>query len=144
MKFPFGARRYEASRVVDDHQEVPPGRNHSPAEMEAFIAEWLAAKLGLEAADIRPDTRLADLGIDSLAAVELSGALEERSRRPVDPWMAWEHSDVASLAAAVTGAAGPDLADMDAPEPARTGPRPTGHDRRRGAWRWGSRSRSRA
>lgn len=48
------------------------------AEIETAVITILAAQLLLPAAEITPDARLDDLGLDSLGKVEAIFALEER------------------------------------------------------------------
>ena len=48
------------------------------AEIETAVITILAAQLLLPAAEIAPDARLDDLGLDSLGKVEAIFALEER------------------------------------------------------------------
>ena len=45
--------------------------------IEAWLLEWLVARLGLDAADVSRDRPFAEFGVDSLTAVELSQELED-------------------------------------------------------------------
>ena len=59
------------------------------------IAEILGPRQ--EAAKIETDTRLADLGLDSLDAAELFLLLEEKAGHSLDPGSAGELTDVGDL-----------------------------------------------
>jgi acyl carrier protein len=57
-----------------DEQEVPvPSRQAVASAVEAVLVRTL----GVDAARIRPDAALEDLGIDSLKTIEMNVALEE-------------------------------------------------------------------
>jgi acyl carrier protein len=56
----------------------------SPDEVLAGLAEVLADVAGVRATDVTPDTRFADLGVDSLTMVEVVVAAEDRFGLLVD------------------------------------------------------------
>jgi acyl-CoA synthetase (AMP-forming)/AMP-acid ligase II/acyl carrier protein len=65
--------------------------------IEAWMLEWLIARLGIEVADISRDRPFAELGVDSLTAVELSHELEEQFGVPLPPIVAWNYPTPAAL-----------------------------------------------
>jgi len=79
------------------------------AAIETWLADWLAARLGIAAQRIDRDAAIAELGVDSLLAVELVEALEQAfaPRRPLDATLAWSHPSLRALAAHVAGEAVP-------------------------------------
>jgi acyl carrier protein len=79
--------------------------------IEAWLLEWLVARLALEPADVSRDRPFAEFGVDSLTAVELSHELEEQFKVPLPPIVAWNYPTPAALARYLaeqtTGIAGP-------------------------------------
>ena len=73
------------------------------AELEGWIAAWLARRLRLDPADLDRDTPFTDYGIDSLLAVQLSGELERKLARPVDAAIGWEFPTLAELSTHLAG-----------------------------------------
>jgi acyl carrier protein len=86
--------------------ERKPGRAVSPGveldraaeRIEAWLLEWLVARLALDPADVARDRPFAEFGVDSLAAVELSHELEEQFQVPLPPIVAWNYPTPAALA----------------------------------------------
>ncbi|WP_329125206.1 SDR family NAD(P)-dependent oxidoreductase [Streptomyces sp. NBC_01353] len=70
--------------------------------LRGWLTDWLARRLDIPEQAIDPDEPLANLGLSSLAAVELSGALEDLLDRSLPPTMAYEVPTVASLARFLT------------------------------------------
>jgi acyl carrier protein len=68
---------------------------------EERVRELLASFLALPAAKLLPDTELQDLGVDSLAAVELIFEIEERFGVSVPNERAAEFKSVRAIAAGV-------------------------------------------
>ncbi len=68
-----------------------------------WLGDWLIARLGIEPEEIQVDRRFDDYGLDSLAAVELSGELEDWSGIELTPANAWEHPTIAAMAELVAG-----------------------------------------
>jgi acyl carrier protein len=68
------------------------------AALEAWIAGWIGRKLSLPPGDLDRQQNFADMGLDSLAAIEFSGDLEEVAGRSISPSIAWEHPTIAELA----------------------------------------------
>ena len=67
-------------------------------EIKAFLRRSLGEKLGLDGSDIAETQPLADLGLDSVAAVRISGELSDWLGRPVDATVAYDFPTLASLA----------------------------------------------
>jgi acyl carrier protein len=80
--------------------------------MEDLLKESIAEVCGLDAADLRSDSRLADIGVDSLASAEVLVDLEIRldMQLPVGTLRRLEHAetigDIAALLADALAAAG--------------------------------------
>jgi acyl carrier protein len=66
--------------------------------IEAWLLEWLVARLSLDPADVSRDRPFAEFGVDSLTAVELSHELEEQFKVPLPPIVAWNYPTPAALA----------------------------------------------
>lgn len=58
-------------------------------EVQAWLIAWLASRVGMPAASLRPTTAFAELGIDSLTAVEISQELEQTLGLPLPPMVVW-------------------------------------------------------
>jgi len=67
-------------------------------EIEEWLILHLAGILHVEPRSVDPGCAFADYGIDSLAAVMLSGDLEEFLGRRLSPTLAWDYPTVESLA----------------------------------------------
>ena len=69
---------------------------------EAAIRRWLVAylvdELGVERGEIDGATPFDDLGLDSAAAVTLTGDLEESLGRTLSPELAYEYPTIDALA----------------------------------------------
>jgi acyl carrier protein len=65
--------------------------------IESWMLEWLVGRLGMDAADMARDRPFAELGVDSLTAVELSHELEEQFGVPLPPIVAWNYPTPAAL-----------------------------------------------
>lgn len=89
-----------------------------PAKLEAWITQWIATKANLDPAELHRDKQFSDFGLDSLMAVNLSGALEELLGRSLSPSIAWEYSTIGELAAYLAAGGSGTEFDMDsAPTP---------------------------
>ena len=77
----------------------------TPAAIQAWILSWIQARVGLPCRD--PERSLLDLGLNSLAVMELVGELERRLDRPVAPLLPWAHPTPGELAAALSGESPP-------------------------------------
>ncbi|WP_438487969.1 SDR family NAD(P)-dependent oxidoreductase [Streptomyces sp. S186] len=75
----------------------------------------LAARLGADPAELDPDTRFSELGLDSAGATALAAELSRRLGRPLPSTAAWDHPTAGELARFLAG-------PPDAPAPGATGP----------------------
>lgn len=85
-----------------------------PAKLETWITSWIATKASLDPASLGRDQQFTDFGLDSLMAVNLSGALEELLGRSLSPSIAWEYSTIGELAAYLAAGGSGTEFDMDA------------------------------
>ncbi len=76
-------------------KEIQP---RTAAEIEAWLGAWLTDRLDLDASEMSRDRPFAELGVDSLTAVELSGELEMEFGVPLPPVVAWNYPTPAALA----------------------------------------------
>lgn len=67
-------------------------------QVEAWLTERVAEALGLPASDIDPDTPFGFYGLDSLAAVAISGELEELAGFMPPPTLLLDHPTIAAVA----------------------------------------------
>jgi acyl carrier protein len=72
------------------------------AELRDWMARWVAAELKVTPCEIDPDVPLIDLGLDSLAALQLSGQLETLAQREVSPLIVREYPSIAAISAFLT------------------------------------------
>ncbi|MGE0484559.1 MAG: AMP-binding protein [Gammaproteobacteria bacterium] len=82
----------------------PAGQAVDAAFIERYVIDWVAAELRLPAASMAPTHSLLDFGVDSVTAVLLAVALEERFGCAVDPELVYEHPVIRALAAVVRDA----------------------------------------
>jgi acyl carrier protein len=68
-------------------------------QIEAWLVKAIARSLRIDPKSIDAQTLFADFGIDSVAAVELSGDLEEWLGKKVAPTVVWDYPSIALLAA---------------------------------------------
>jgi acyl carrier protein len=73
--------------------------------IEAWLLDWLVRRAEVAPSELDRDKPLADFGIDSLAAVELSQELEAWLGVELTPVLAWNHPTAASLARYLAGEA---------------------------------------
>ena len=76
---------------IDDRQTLA-------VEIETRLLKWLSHAADADAAELDPNRPFADYGLDSLAAVELTGQLEEGLGLKLSPTIAWTFPTAASLA----------------------------------------------
>lgn len=69
----------------------------SAEEIEAWLEAWLLDRLDLDASELSREKPFAELGVDSLTAVELSGELEQEFGVPLPPVVAWNYPTPAAL-----------------------------------------------
>ncbi|OWQ90666.1 hypothetical protein CDN99_10745 [Roseateles aquatilis] len=75
----------------------------SSTELRDWMVRWVAEKLKVAISEVDPDVPLIELGLDSLAALELSGRLETLTRREVSPLIVREHPTIAAISAFLAG-----------------------------------------
>jgi acyl carrier protein len=68
-------------------------------EIEAFLRRHIAGQLGVYEREIDVDTPFAVLGLDSVAALEVIGVLEDRIGAEVPPQTISRHRTIRALAA---------------------------------------------
>lgn len=100
-------------------QPIAPTANN----LEVFIAQTMATLLKLDISQIDVTTPFVSLGLDSLAAVELSGVLETHLGRRLPPTLAYDFPHIRALAAHLTGER-PSSVAPPAPRPPSTSPEP--------------------
>ncbi len=88
------------------------------ARCEAWLLAWLAARLNLPVHELDAARPFAELGLDSVAAVELAQALDAAlaPREPFDPTLAWAFPTVRDLARHLAQPAAPAAAPVSAQE----------------------------
>jgi acyl transferase domain-containing protein/acyl-CoA synthetase (AMP-forming)/AMP-acid ligase II/NADPH:quinone reductase-like Zn-dependent oxidoreductase/NADP-dependent 3-hydroxy acid dehydrogenase YdfG/acyl carrier protein len=72
-------------------------------EIETWLIEQIAERLGVAPSRIDIDAPLSNHGLGSIEAVELAAGLEVLLRRQISATIAWEHPTIASLAAHLAG-----------------------------------------
>lgn len=74
-----------------------------------WIKNWMAAEFQIDAAEIEDDARFAVFGMDSVAAMLLTGALETWVGADLPASVVWEHRSIAALANHVAGLPGVEI-----------------------------------
>jgi acyl carrier protein len=69
------------------------------AEIQEWFARWLTVRADLNPAAIQPETPFAELGIDSLTAVEISQELDQLLELQLPPMVIWSCPSCAALSA---------------------------------------------
>ena len=70
--------------------------------IEAWMAQWLVVRAGVDPDLIDLETPLAEFGLDSMTAVELSGEVEDWSGVELTPAVAWDHPTIARMSRFIT------------------------------------------
>ncbi|MFV2097452.1 SDR family NAD(P)-dependent oxidoreductase [Micromonospora sp. LOL_014] len=115
-----GATEADTGFQVDQVVGLP--RSERIAALSLLVRSRLATALHFDDADdIGPDTRFAELGLDSLAAVELKNVLESLLGVALPTGMVFDHPSVDQLVAYLDGllAGGPQAGDGSAVDPQR-------------------------
>ncbi|HEY4048091.1 MAG TPA: aminotransferase class III-fold pyridoxal phosphate-dependent enzyme, partial [Acidobacteriaceae bacterium] len=99
------------------------GLGQSEVEIRDWLCERLAQRLGLKADLIDPDQTFFSYGVNSLAAIEISGALVEWLGRPLDATLCWDYPTPNSLAHYLAGGS-----PSQAPSARRTHSQPSSTD----------------
>jgi acyl carrier protein len=66
--------------------------------IEVWMLAWLAERANLERTELNSNTPFAELGIDSMTAIELNQELEEALQLKIPPVAAWDYPTPATLA----------------------------------------------
>ena len=69
----------------------------TPATLETWLVERLAACLSIDPNDIDPDAPFDSYGLDSAEAVGLSGELEDWLQQRVSPTLLYDYPTIAAL-----------------------------------------------
>lgn len=67
-------------------------------ELERWLAEQVALKTGMRPADVSADAAFNDFNLESIDAIEISGALEELLSRPIEPTILYDFPTIGRLA----------------------------------------------
>ncbi|MBN9414949.1 MAG: acyl carrier protein [Candidatus Eremiobacteraeota bacterium] len=67
-------------------------------ELEALMVQRVSEILKIPPSEVRVDEEFANLGLNSVHAVTLSGELEERLQLSIEPHLVFEYPTIASLA----------------------------------------------
>lgn len=70
-----------------------------PAQLEQWLLTWLAQTLQVPVSSLETTRPLAEYGLDSVAAVELTAGLQTRLNLSLSPTLAYEYPTVAAIAA---------------------------------------------
>src|SRR4028119_1379863 len=79
------------------------GTEHSPEQLQGWIATRLAEYLVTEPSQIDPARSLADYGLGSRDALVLLGEIEEFLGQTLSPTIFWEYPSLAALARHLAG-----------------------------------------
>jgi len=95
------------ARVVDVRDGAADGSGAplDRRELERRLVAWLAPRLGVNPAELSTTEPLARYGLDSRAAVDLSGELESWLGRRIPSTVAYAHPSVSALAEYLAGSA---------------------------------------
>ena len=105
--------RYDRSSLAEQAPIAFPSLPVKPEEddrpqvqsaIEQWMSDWLMTRAGVAPNDLARETRLTDLGLDSLAAVELSGETEDWTGVLLTPEVAAENPSLATLSSYVANA----------------------------------------
>jgi acyl carrier protein len=71
----------------------------TPSDIVSWCQSYIGELLGMPAASIDPDGAIADLGLDSAAAVSMVLELETKLGRELDPALLFEHGTLRAVGA---------------------------------------------
>ncbi|SCW93801.1 AMP-binding protein [Ancylobacter rudongensis] len=113
--------RQEALDAAREPQPAAPARAlamEAPA-LEHWLRDWLAGRLALPASAVPVDRGVGELGLTSLDAVDLAGALGTHLGRALPQTLAFDHPTIAAMVAHLTGVppASPAQASPSIPAP---------------------------
>ena len=75
----------------------------TPEAIRRWLVSYLVDELGVAREEIDTAAPFDDLGLDSAAAVTLTGDLEDRLGRALSPELAYEHPTIDALAEHLAG-----------------------------------------
>ncbi len=84
---------------------IPPGppggagKDPDAAAIRRWLISYLVREFGVDPKEVDTAAPFDDLGLDSAAAVTLTGDLEDWLGRPLSPELAYEHPTIEALAA---------------------------------------------
>ena len=105
---------WSSDRVSEDVSTQPPGNagstrdlalaplpatTQSPEALQRWLTTWLAQQLQVPVTEIDITRPFAEYGLDSVAAVELTEALQTAIEQPLSPTLAYEYPTVEAVAA---------------------------------------------
>ncbi|ATQ70575.1 hypothetical protein CQW49_21485 (plasmid) [Methylosinus trichosporium OB3b] len=104
--YPFAGARFWCDRSPERAAKAPPGPAPAPQSaprvsletVREIVLRQLAAALYLDVAQIDERAPLADLGLDSILAVELAASLNKQLGTDLQAMRLYDHADVAGLA----------------------------------------------
>ena len=70
----------------------------SASEIEVWLQQGFASKLGVETSEIDPTQPTADFGLGSAALVILSGELQDWLGRDLEPTIFWDYENLRAIA----------------------------------------------
>ncbi|MGP9812864.1 AMP-binding protein [Rhodopseudomonas sp. NSM] len=92
------------------------------AALDRWLREWFARRLELPLSEVRVDRGVGELGLTSVHAVELAGALGAHLGRKLPQTLAYDHPTISALVAHLCGApAAPARSPPPSPPPASGG-----------------------
>lgn len=101
-------------------EQAPEHDDSDRVSLRDWMRDWLADRMDVDRSAITCDVPLADLGLDSIRAVDFSIALEQRTRRAVSPTIFWTCPTIDALAEQLMPA-GDEPAEQLQPAAARAG-----------------------
>jgi acyl carrier protein len=91
-----GAREVARPKFLDALPEYDAAQ--LTAEIQAWLIDWLTQRANLTPGVMQPHTQFAELGIDSLSAVEISQELDQTLGLQLPPMVIWSSPTPAALA----------------------------------------------
>lgn len=83
-------------------QEASPKKHFTAEFIEGWLVEQLTALLAVGSHEVSVSEPFAHYGLDSVAAVSLSGDLEDLLDRELSPTLIWDYPTIESLAKHLT------------------------------------------
>ena len=105
--FKIAEPRTPASTEVAPTFSPPPSPGGaSPEILEQWLVHWLAQTLHLPTSEVDSARPFADYGLDSVAAVEITAALQTTLNRPISPTLVYEYPTIDAVAHYLAGLLG--------------------------------------